>query len=196
MTGKFFKPFLLPLLSGVLCAAPLKDPAVQEMRLSLEQMGYKLHSQEIELQLTQERAHNLEKSLAALKEELKSSPQEKGLEKRISALEKTHETLIADFKTLKTHANETGSALLQCQNQLNKIDKQLSSDIQSLKTSLNSMLTLLQGASLPEKRTYTVKSGDSLGQIALEQKTDIKTLKKLNSLNSDIIYSGQKLLLP
>ena len=43
---------------------------------------------------------------------------------------------------------------------------------------------------------YTVKPGDSLGQIALDLKTDIKTLKQLNNLSSDTIRVGQRLVTP
>lgn len=183
-------------MGGALFGAPLpQNPAIQEMRLSLEQMNYQLHSQGVEVQLFQERALSLEKTLNALQQDLKASPAEKALEKRIANLEKANETLVTDFKTLKTHLNETGTTLLQCQARLNKIDKQLSSDIQSLKTSLNSMLTLLQDPQ-GEQRVYIVQAGDSLGQIAMEQKTDVKTLKKVNNLSSDIIYAGQKLILP
>jgi LysM repeat protein len=164
------------------------------MRLSLEQVGRTLHSHGVEITLFQERVHNLETTLNAFKQELKASPAEKALEKRISSLEKANETLIADLKTLKTHLNETGDSLAHCETQLNKIDKQLSSDIQSLKTSLNTMLSLLQNTG--GQRSYTVQSGDSLGQIAHNHKTDIKTLKKLNNLTSDVIFTGQKLFIP
>lgn len=194
MIGKLFT-FLSFFVGGALCASPPDSLAVQEMRLSLESMGHKLHSQSVELTLSQERLQNLETGLQELKRELKAAHLEKTLEKRVAALEKANETLIADFKTLKTHLNETSTTLAQCQTHLNKIDKQLSSDIQTLKSSLHSMLALMQPSS-GDAHTYIVKSGDSLGQIAMDHKTDIKTLKKLNNLSSDVIYSGQKLLLP
>ncbi|MCB1181492.1 MAG: LysM peptidoglycan-binding domain-containing protein [Chlamydiia bacterium] len=44
--------------------------------------------------------------------------------------------------------------------------------------------------------TYTVKPGDSLGKIAVENKTNTRTIKKLNGLEGDTIYVGQKLKLP
>jgi LysM repeat protein len=187
----FFISLLFPLCS--LCAAPQESAAVQQLRLSLEHMDYQVHSHGVELSLFQERMQNLEQGLAALKRELTTPASESALERRVAALEKANETLIADFKTLKTHLNETSITLINCQTQLNKIDKQLSSDIHFLKSSLHSMLALLQGA---EQRTYIVQSGDSLSQIAVDHKTDTKTLKKLNNLTDSTIYPGQKLLLP
>lgn len=41
---------------------------------------------------------------------------------------------------------------------------------------------------------YTVKSGDSLWKIANSYSVSIEQIKKLNSLTSDLIHSGQSLL--
>jgi membrane-bound lytic murein transglycosylase D len=43
---------------------------------------------------------------------------------------------------------------------------------------------------------YQVKSGDSLGKIANQYIIDVKSIKKLNQLNSDIIRIGQWLIVP
>jgi LysM repeat protein len=43
---------------------------------------------------------------------------------------------------------------------------------------------------------YTVKSGDSLGEIAQRNHTTTEQLKKLNQLKSDRIFVGQKIKLP
>ena len=55
-------------------------------------------------------------------------------------------------------------------------------------------------ANLAEKpqnvTNYLVKSGDTLGNIALKYITTVDTLKSLNQLTSDIIYVGQKLKVP
>jgi len=41
--------------------------------------------------------------------------------------------------------------------------------------------------------TYTVKSGDTLGKIAIQFKTSVSAIQQLNSLSSHMIYIGQKL---
>lgn len=48
--------------------------------------------------------------------------------------------------------------------------------------------------SYPTATKYTVKSGDNLGRISSMYGLSVQELKKLNGLNSDMIYVGQKLL--
>jgi len=191
--------FLLIIGSGALFGAPQRESlAVQEMRLALDQIGYQIHGHQAEIDLFQERISKLEGSVDKLSQQLRQGSQDRTLEGRLTRLEKAHETLIADFKSLKGHLNETNSAIATCQTKLSQIDKQLSSDVKSLKRSLESMLALLQkgGASAIEGDVYVVKQGDSLGQIALDHKTDIKTLKQINNLTTDTIFVGQKLSIP
>ncbi len=186
--------FLLLLLTGgALFGASSHDSALlQELRLSLEQLSRQVHSQSVEINLFQERALSLENSVKNLKQEHRTGSSDRGVEKRIGTIEKSQEAMVTDLKSLKNHLNETNRSITECQSQLTKIDKQLTSDIHALKGSIQSMLALLQG----EGKSYIVQNGDSLGQIALNHKTDIKTLKKLNNLSTDKIYSGQKLILP
>ena len=44
-------------------------------------------------------------------------------------------------------------------------------------------------------KTYTVKSGDSLGAIAVKYKTTVEKIKKSNGLKSDLIKPGQQLVI-
>jgi len=161
------------LLGSVLFAAAPDALALQEFKLDLKQVEYKIHSHQVEIDLFQERLQKLEKPQVA--------STDKTLERRILQLEKTNESLLSDLKTLKNHLNAT--------------NKSLSADIQSLKTSFKSILAILEDAE-GESSTYTVQSGDSLGQIALNHKTDIKTLKQLNNLSTDTIRVGQKIKVP
>jgi len=188
----FLVLFVLGVVHPLRGASTRESLALQELRLALENIGRQVHSQGVDLSLFQERALSLENTLTSLKQELKHSSFDKALEKRIATLEKSQEIFLSDLKSLKNSINETNTTVTQCHTQLEKVEKQLSCDIQTLKNSIQSMLALLQG----EGRTYTVQAGDSLGQIALDHKTDIKTLKQLNHLSSDTIFAGQKIVLP
>ena len=50
--------------------------------------------------------------------------------------------------------------------------------------------------SAPTARTYTVKKGDTLGDIARRNGTAVKALKRANGLKSDLIHINQKLTIP
>lgn len=175
--------FLLLFVTPLMGAPPL---AVQEMRINLDQLSYKLHGQEVEINLLLERLNKLEERISHLSKNMPSP-----LECRIVSLEKAHKALIADFRSLKENIHATNTSLAKCQKKLGEIDHQLSSDIKALKNSLNSMLVLLGN----DEESYIVKPGDSLGQIALDHKISTKTLKELNHLTSDTIIVGQKLRL-
>ncbi|MCH9627994.1 MAG: hypothetical protein S4CHLAM2_16430 [Chlamydiales bacterium] len=185
---------LILLFSGALFGAPQRESlAVQELRLNLDQVGYQLNGHQTEIDLFQERMVKLERAI----DKLSQGTKDRSLENRLTQIEKANETLAADLKSLKGHLNQTNSTLASCQTKLTQIDKQLTSDVKGLKKSLESMLALLQkGATSSDSSIYVVKPGDSLGQIALNHKTDIKTLKKLNNLSTDKIFVGQKISLP
>lgn len=206
---KSMKDSLLPFLlffASPLAASPGREGiALQELRLNCEEFSQKLSHQKVELEILSEKLQSLDSSVSALRQELaQSGKAEKDLakdrlsvvEKRLSSLEKSQETLVGDLKILKNHFNESAQSLTACQTQLTQLEKQLSQDIKSLKGSLQSMVALLQKGETLSDKVYVVKPGDSLGKIALENKTSQKTLKELNQLSTDRIYVGQKLQLP
>ena len=49
---------------------------------------------------------------------------------------------------------------------------------------------------LDASNTYTVKSGDTLGHIALKYRTKVANIKTVNGLTSDFLKIGQKLTVP
>lgn len=50
-------------------------------------------------------------------------------------------------------------------------------------------------AAVPEYKVYKVKSGDTLGHIAMKHGVGVSQIKKWNSLNSDNLQIGQKIVL-
>ncbi|MFN0065717.1 MAG: LysM peptidoglycan-binding domain-containing protein [Chlamydiales bacterium] len=189
MTGRILTFLLLFGIAPLWGAPPRESIALQEIKITLEQLTSGVHSQKVESELILERLTLLEKNISSIK-----TPSNAPLELRIAHLEKAQQSLISDLQSLKGGMDATSSALAQCQKQLGEIDNQLNSDLKSLKKSLSSMLVLLKAGG--QETIYTVKPGDSLGQIALEYKTDIKTLKELNALSRDTIVVGQKLKIP
>lgn len=196
---------LLFLSTTPLIANPKENLAIQEMRLQCQNLGYQIHSHRVDIEILQEKVLSLNSTLESLRQEMGSHQKMGGdlvtnrlsqIEKKIKNLEKNHETVLGDLKTLKNHLNDSTQALTKCQQKLTDLDKQLTCDIKSLKHSLQSMLTLLQKGEVGEQKTYTVQSGDSLGKIAQDFHTTIKRLKEYNQLTSDQIIIGQKLQIP
>ena len=175
---------------GALYGTPKESLALQELKLIYKEFSYQLNSYKTEIDLLHERVSALE-SAGDLGIAKNLASEESG---KTSHIEKTQTALLSDVKSLKVHLEETSSSLAKFEKRLSRIDSQISSDIETLKKSMKQMLALLK---LEEASGgYIVKSGDSLGKIALEQKTDIKTLKSLNNLSSDTIIVGQRLQLP
>ena len=71
----------------------------------------------------------------------------------------------------------------------------LSNDKIYVGQTLNVSSTKSASATSTASTTYTVKSGDSLWQIASANGTTVNQLKALNNLSSDLIYAGQQLKL-
>ncbi len=57
-------------------------------------------------------------------------------------------------------------------------------------------LSIPGGNGIATVTTYIVAKGDTLGSIARDHRTDVRTLKRINHLSSDLIRVGQKLSLP
>lgn len=175
----------------LLMFAPLwgaSSDLLHEVRGSFQELNYKIHAQQTEMDLLLERMAKLEAKLA---EEKPLSPQES----RLAKIETSQKNLAADLKTLKIHLEQTDASLQKCQKQLASLDKQLSTDIASLKSSLQSMIVLLKGGS-SDGSQYTVSPGDSLGKIAQKFKVSTKAIKECNQLKNDTIFVGQQLSIP
>jgi LysM repeat protein len=64
------------------------------------------------------------------------------------------------------------------------------------KLSIPNNSTAVTAAAQSTQKTYTVKSGDTLGGIALIHGVSVNELKRTNHLNSDVIRIGQELQVP
>ena len=170
--------FLLLLTMGsCIYAAPQYYP-----QDGLDEMDYRLKAQQTELELLNDKIDSLSEKIGRLPP---PSTANGAGEMRISSLEQTQRAILSDLKTLQTD-------LQKSQNKISDIDKKITGELAELKTSLKTILAFIKNDS---EEFYTVKVGDSLGQIAIENKTSIKELKSLNNLNTDNIFVGQKLRL-
>lgn len=179
--------FALPLLGNSRSPSELKL-TLQELRGRLSDLDRQCYAQKVELELLSEK-------ILALEGKVQTKQSHLPFEQRLSAMEQTQKTLTEDLKTLKTYLNDRTSSLTSCEEKILELEKQLSNECSTLKGSLQSMISILEDEE-GDVFTYTVKPGDSLGKIAVENKTNTRTIKKLNGLEGDTIYVGQKLKLP
>ena len=92
-------------------------------------------------------------------------------------------------------ANEHGITIAQLKS-LNNLTSNTIYVNQKLKVTLaKSINEVASPAKTNSGQVYTVKSGDSLWQIASTHGTTVNRLKSLNKLSSDLIYVGQRLRL-
>lgn len=64
------------------------------------------------------------------------------------------------------------------------------------KLTINQQLLLPKTKKTNAEKTYTVKKGDTLSQIAYDNKITTSELKKANNLSSDLLKIGQVLIIP
>lgn len=61
---------------------------------------------------------------------------------------------------------------------------------------INTGQTLIITAAAAPSQTYTVQSGDTLGQIATRHNTTVQAIQGANNLSGDRIFPGQELVIP
>ena len=49
---------------------------------------------------------------------------------------------------------------------------------------------------VPSNKEYTIKSGDTLSEIAKKFNTSVSEIKKINNVTSDLIIAGKTLIIP
>ncbi len=130
----------------------------------------------------------------------------------ISSLNKNLTTMQNDILTINKAQISIGDALEKMTAKNNEIDSKIDasmkvfldeltrqeSEIFYLKNRIDEIQPVKSQEKQADKepKTYIVKSGDSLGKIAERFNTTTDALKKANNLKSDIVYIGQKLIIP
>jgi len=123
------------------------------------------------------------------------------LASKISNLENENAQLKTELNEIKQRVNEYIQHFAQYKLHIDELKKQQkiqSENIELLHSSLKDLIEAIN----PQTRTseantlYRVKKGDSLGELALQHKTSVEAIKKLNNLTSDKITIGQELKFP
>ncbi|ACZ32669.1 lysM domain protein [Chlamydia pneumoniae LPCoLN] len=187
------------LFSGIDCCrlhAAGRSPSLQGVLAEIEDISAKLASHEVEIVMLSERLDEqdskCQKWTAAKPETLAQKIRE--LESDQKALAKTLAVLTTSVKDLQTNL----------QSKLQEIQKDHRALAQDLRLVRRSLLALVDSSSpgayadfsdpVPEN-IYIVREGDSLSKIAKKYKLSVTELKKINKLDSDAIYAGQRLCL-
>ena len=129
------------------------------------------------------------------------------IQKDLSALRKSQEEIVKNIEKISDAVNKNSLKNVQIEEKLNKNSRifldeltRQESQIHFLKNKISQIeKTGISGEeviSKSGKEYYVVKKGDYLGKIARKFHTTVKKIKKANKLKSDIIYPGQKLLIP
>jgi LysM repeat protein len=150
-----------------------QDAVVEELRTEIADVKHTLHGTEVELRLLEEKIDSQEGGhVVKLQEQIAT------LQRKLAALERVQEKMVADIRTLSTHANQTSTSLSHYRDKIQELDRH-KTDTPRLKSG-----------------RYTVKSGDTLEKIARKHDVSIEELKRANQLESDRILLGQDLVIP
>ncbi|MEF9496844.1 LysM peptidoglycan-binding domain-containing protein [Chlamydia sp. 04-14] len=174
-----------------------KTPSIQTVLAEVEDASAKLLCHEAEIQILTDRIDEQDGKIQRL-----SSAKPESITKQIQQLEIEQKTLAKTVAVLTASVKDIQATLNNKLQEIQKDHKTLSQDIRLLRRSL---LALVDGSS-PETYTdlsdevpahiHIVRPGETLGKIAAKYKIPVSELKKLNKLNSDVIYANQKLCLP
>lgn len=180
----------------------------------LDSVRHRVNNHEQEVRIFANRLENLQIIVESLQDQLQTNAdthkeQLKGsvtaLEVKMAAVESSVRGLTADLQQLKTHANETTTALQGYKKTLIDYDHRLQAQSQSIENlssalqivldSLNIKTELPSAIEESSEKTYKIKSGDRLDKIAKTHGTTVRELMRLNNMTSDKIVEGKNLKL-
>lgn len=197
-----------PYLSG----APADSRQVQELRSEVIRLTHQLRNQEEALQTLTDKWTNQEAILESFGKKTETSEQSSRqdfqrhqadlhvLEGKFQQIESHLKALAQDIRSLSKSTSEINEQVLKFSLRLNQLEtasQNHGENHQHLQAALKSVIDALQpNAAASDGKTYQVKSGDTLGTIALKHKTTVNAIKELNHLTHDRIQSGQILRIP
>lgn len=180
---------------------------LHEVQTNLDDLRHDINCFQTELQILDGRIKYYENTLSSLKQHDLEKQQARidqltlqiqNLEKKWLSLEKNQSGELVELETLSSHANETTAALAQFKARIGELEDEIHSqnrrfeEVAKLKGHIENLAKGFQG----DYKLYRVKPGDSLEKIARSHKTAVEKIKKLNSLDQDLIVVGQELKIP
>lgn len=198
---------------------------LRELRDSVEDLRNEVRNHESEIRMYEEKLSTMENAIDSMRQQMTEANQVNkdiiketatNSEMKVTGIDTTVKGMVADLRQLKSHANDSASALGQYKTKLLEMEKMMdaqSQNIESLQSALKSMMDAIQVRSSSATmvasasdsgvitssggaRSYRVRSGDSLGSIAHRQGTTVAAIKEANNMVSDKIVVGQNLRLP
>ncbi|MCM8786171.1 MAG: LysM peptidoglycan-binding domain-containing protein [Candidatus Omnitrophica bacterium] len=120
------------------------------------------------------------------------------LNKELGNLNEDISNLKKEIDLTKNIVNENNKIIIdefiRHENEISKLKEIITSETQILKNGVIEKIKFFEKEE--NNRIYVVQKGDYLSKIAEKFKVNVKEIKKVNNLKSDIIYPGQKLLIP
>ncbi|WP_213358228.1 LysM peptidoglycan-binding domain-containing protein [Chlamydiifrater phoenicopteri] len=198
--NNILKTIMVCLVIGSLESAFAKEqkkiPISQLLEAELEELELKFSHHEAELALLSDRLDEMETKISSALLKDKNA-----LQPKIASLESEQKKIKTSLTALASSLKETQTCLYEKLKALGENHELLLKDMKLLRRSLASLIDGSQPGEYPEiicessKKFYTVQKGDSLWTISKKFQISPKELKKINKLNSDDIYAGQRLCL-
>src|SRR3990167_7856083 len=210
-------PLLFASLATLTSCSPLKSSphdekhqwelTVHEVQTTLDDLRHDINCFQTEIQILDGRIKYYENALATLKKEGLEQQQAKiellsqqiqSFEKKWAFLEKNQNASSQSAQQFLSHANETTASLSQFKDRIQELEQEILlqnrkfDELAKLKGAIESIAKGSRGVATFSK-IYKVRSGDSLEKIAKAHKTSVEKIKKLNSLDNDLIVIGQEI---
>ncbi len=163
------------------------EVSMEDLKQQISLIRNSLRNQEVELSKLKEKAQSHDQMVDALVDNVENSTKKlKGLN-----WNSKFESIQSEIDEIKHNANKIADAVAADQTKTERLQENL----ETIESALTTIMDAL-GIKNENIKVYTVKPGDSLGSIAMKNRTTVSKIKTTNRLKSDKIIVGQKLKMP